>query len=63
MKAMFRSSITPQPSPSQLTPASKLKCVICGQVRHIEIAEKYRISGKLRADDLRSCSIIKKSLS
>ena len=50
---MLRSSITPRPSPSQLTPAYKLKCVICGQVRHNKIAEKYRISEKQRADDLR----------
>ena len=53
---MMRSSITPRPSPSQLTPACKLKCVICGQVRHNMIAEKYRISEKQRANDLRNAA-------
>ena len=51
---MFWSSITPQLSPSQLTPVYKLKCVIFGQVQHYKIAEKYRISKKQRPDDLRN---------
>ena len=53
---MFRSSITPRPSPSQLRPAHKLKCVICGLVRHNKIAEKYTISEKLKADDFRNAA-------
>ena len=45
-KVAFRSSITPRPSPSQLTPGYNLKCIICGQVWHIKISETHKISEK-----------------
>ena len=53
---MFRSSITPRLSPSQLTPAYILKCVFGAKYDNNKIAEKYAISGKQRADDLRNAA-------